>query len=484
MADTYTRVNELLKGNPLAAQYGFPRGAPDPGPEPDISHLLVPLTPRAPQPDELDAKIAAEEAAAKAEGDPDAPDISHLLTPLAAPVADAATASPAIRAKPGQPIAANTAAEGGLGPGINTAANAFIRNPIANMGQAAKQMARDPLGTMLEADRYSPSNLVQMGLQKLGLIDKTTADVMDENDHWSPEKPIGLLQQAGEAMTEYSQRPGLQPAPGWENGLTDKVAGALGTTSLFLATSVLGRGSIPAGSLLGSYMSAGEAFDEAVRQGATPEQIKQAVRIAGLGGTTEPFPIEVILNRIPMPLVGKAVGIFGRILAKVAAEGGQEVVQQGIQNFSERYVYNPDQDMTEGMLESFALGELVGGTFAAPVELAGLAAPAAATPPGTPPATPGGTPPPPGAPAAPGTVPPAPGAAPPAPPTTGPTSGMDYDPLPPLPDEEGDVAAPPPEPPVPGAAAPGVPPTPTTVPAAAAGAAPGAPPADAARASY
>ena len=130
---------------------------------------------------------------------------------------------------------------------------------------------------------------------------------------------------------------------------------------------------------MGSYMSAGEAYDEAIRQGATPEQIKQATRIAGVGGATEPLPIEIILNRIPMPLVGKAVGIMGRLLAKAAAEGGQEVLQQGIQNFSENYAYNPDQDLTEGMVTAFGIGSLVGGTFAGAVELGGgEAAPAPA----------------------------------------------------------------------------------------------------------
>ena len=230
------RINELLADNPHAGAYGYPR-QPEPfGPEPDFSHLGVSLEQQAPAtPETLETDYDPD---ARVEGEPD---FAHLGQPVG-PVRRPPVA--------GQPIAANEAAMGGFGPGINTAANALIRQPAAAIGQGLQQMARDPLGTLQAGDQWHPSNLIQSGLQKLGLFDQTGPEIQAEaaaerGPSWSPEQPIGPIKSAGEALTGFSQRPGLQAAPGWEGGLTDTVAGAFGTTALFLGTSGTGPGCPP-----------------------------------------------------------------------------------------------------------------------------------------------------------------------------------------------------------------------------------------------
>ena len=447
--DTYSRVNELLKGNPLAAKYGFPRSAPEQGPGLDISSFTTPLTPRVSEPDlsepdSLDAKINAEEEAAKAEGDPNALDISGFTRPLKSP------AKRVISAEPAQQRYSGPQDQGALSQWAGTAAGQAASGLLDLGGSVMQGIAEDPLGTTV------------------GLI-PGVGQYMPK-----PDQPIDWLYKAGQGAKEAAASGALAPYPGWENSWTATISRALGSTLPLAAASVVtGGGALAMGgtAILSSYAALDEQVQEAIRNGATEEQIKQASRLGSIGGYTEPIPIEMIFNRIPLPGLAKgALGIAGRILEKIAAEGGQEALQTAIQNFSERYVYNPNQDLTEGLAQAFAVGGIVGGGFAGAVELGGgdhTAAPGTTPPPGGTPGTPppGGTPPPPGGTPAGPLTPPAPGAAPAAPSTTGPTTGMDYDPLAPLPDEE----APPPETPPPGP-----PPTGAVIPPAAPAGAPAA----------
>ena len=111
-------------------------------------------------------------------------------------------------------------------------------------------------------------------------------------------------------------------------------------------------------------MSGGEAIDRAIQHGASKEDIIKVAKLGLLPGVSEQVPIEIMLERIPLPAMGKVLGYLGKVGGKMLAEGGQEGLQQGLQNIIEKYIYDPDQDITEGMLEAAAVGTAVGGIVA------------------------------------------------------------------------------------------------------------------------
>ncbi|HEV7247955.1 MAG TPA: LPD38 domain-containing protein [Shinella sp.] len=153
-------------------------------------------------------------------------------------------------------------------------------------------------------------------------------------------------------------------AKSYEDTWTRSISEGLGSTVPFLAAGALGPlagGAVGAGA--GSYASSGEAVDKAIQAGATKEQIMQAARYGQLPGLTEQVPMETLLERIPLPHMGRVIGAIGKVVAQAAVEGGQEAAQQAAQNIIARYVYRPDQDISEGVLEAAAVGAAVGGTM-------------------------------------------------------------------------------------------------------------------------
>lgn len=106
---------------------------------------------------------------------------------------------------------------------------------------------------------------------------------------------------------------------------------------------------------------AGEAAQTAVKRGATPEQQRQAATLGNIAGATD-------LVDVALPLLGstgRVAGLIGKVGARVLygalAEGGQEGLQQFIQNAIAKGVYKPDQDLKEDVAYSALVGAIVGG---------------------------------------------------------------------------------------------------------------------------
>ena len=107
----------------------------------------------------------------------------------------------------------------------------------------------------------------------------------------------------------------------------------------------------------GSDASAGEVIDTAIKNGATTATDHRGDPARAVPtGLSDQMPIETLFERIPLPLAGKFAGVVGKVLAQAAVEGGQEGLQQAAQNLIAKYVYKPDQDITEGVLESAGIG--------------------------------------------------------------------------------------------------------------------------------
>lgn len=189
-----------------------------------------------------------------------------------------------------------------------------------------------------------------------------------------PPQPVtsDLIYQAGQAIEDLGKdtlapRPGFEPGKSW----THDIGSGFGSVAAGIATTMIpGIGPGLAG---GMFVTSGmgEATDKAVQNKASPEQIAQAARFGSIAGATD-----VVDALLPMlGSTGKALGFIKRVgLAAVGgavAEGGQEGLQQLIQNAIAKGVYKPDQDMFEDVPRSVAIGAIVGGATAGGVAAAG-----------------------------------------------------------------------------------------------------------------
>jgi len=175
----------------------------------------------------------------------------------------------------------------------------------------------------------------------------------------------------GEWLKAYGQEnfggdPRLQEA--WDT----KIAQGFGSTLPFLALGLMPGGQV-LGPMAGTFMGRGEALENALdaqRQGkkVDRQQLLDAVGWGTIPGASESIPIENLLGRLPGGKALEAMGAIGRIGMQVLVEGGQEAFQQFAQNVIQNYVYDPKKDLTEGILESAAIGGIVGGGMGAVTE--------------------------------------------------------------------------------------------------------------------
>ena len=170
---------------------------------------------------------------------------------------------------------------------------------------------------------------------------------------------------AGLATNEWSEKH-FAAAKDYEDSWTRSIGEGLGSIAPYLvAGAVPGVGTV-AGLGAGWAGSTGEAIDRAIKAGATKEQLLEAVRLGGIPGLGEQISADVLLEKVPLPVMGKVLGALAKIAGKAMAEGGQEGLSQTMQNVIEKYVYDPNQDILEGVAEAAGMGAIVGGIVAAP----------------------------------------------------------------------------------------------------------------------
>lgn len=182
-------------------------------------------------------------------------------------------------------------------------------------------------------------------------------------EEWRARPQVPLQQnplwRAAGSIDEFG-RETLGATPGFEDSLTRDVGGGFGSLLSILGMSYLN----PSLALLGGQAAGqGEAAQRAIQSGATEEQARRAAYLGTAAGATE-------LVDILLPKIGGAAAASGfirkvgvPILKASFAEGGQEGVQQLIQNAIAKGVYKPDQDYLEGVPRSVLVGAIVGGGF-------------------------------------------------------------------------------------------------------------------------
>lgn len=140
------------------------------------------------------------------------------------------------------------------------------------------------------------------------------------------------------------------------NSWADKVGGMGGSIASFLlARKAGGRVGLDAFAV---YSGQGQAYQDALKAGASPEIAFKAASFGGFIGVTDVLPIERL---VASPKVTKALFALAISAGKQAMiEGGQEGFQQYMQNVLAKTLYKPDQDVSQGVWESTVLGAIGG----------------------------------------------------------------------------------------------------------------------------
>jgi hypothetical protein len=252
---------------------------------------------------------------------------------------------------------------------------------VASAYERAKQRERAPtapeeegslLGIIPEAIKGTASGVA--GLIESGLYGASF--LLPEEQEQAARRAIT---RGGEAVQEF-----LAPAAGYEDSVTRKFTGALGSTLPFLATAPLSLPvAIGAGLAMGTAAGAGEAAQRAEAAGATEEEISRAAGLGIIPGASEmlvPLGIGRSVGRLRKALGEDTVdaitaqlqraGAVGRVTGAGAAEGIQEAATEIAQNLIAQEVYDPETDLLTGTGESLGYGAGVGGFIQAIAELA------------------------------------------------------------------------------------------------------------------
>ncbi len=222
------------------------------------------------------------------------------------------------------------------------------------------------------------------------------------------------LVKAGKSVADAA-REAYPVTPGFEGSLTSQLGEAAGSTLPLLPLGLLGG---PAVTLAGTAAGAGESYDTAKRDFATARrddraglynaglgaeaerQARLAAQLGTMPGASEAVPIDIFFDMAARRIPGlRAVSprfreAFKRVAAQTMAEGGQEGFQTFTQNVIQQMTTNPEQELSEDVLKSMALGGAVGGGMQTGMEVgagaidAGKAAVDAVKGPGQRPATP------------------------------------------------------------------------------------------------
>lgn len=230
---------------------------------------------------------------------------------------------------------------------------------IQRTGQAPRELTRGEKA--LEVAKAVPRSAIR-GLSDVG----GTLGVFGETGERGARAVAGLGESGVEAL-------GLTPdeLAQYDPSLVrpTQVAEGFGSIVPFVASEALGkRVRIPLQALMGAGMGAAQQRREIEAQEAATGQpvsaFERALAQAGGAaiGLSEMAPIPGLVASRP----GRA---FQRVARSAVEEGAQEAGSQAAQNVVEKLTYNPEQEVSEGALESAILGGVVGGGTRTGIEL-------------------------------------------------------------------------------------------------------------------
>lgn len=194
---------------------------------------------------------------------------------------------------------------------------------------------------------------VQASLRAIGLTD--FADALAEPVPWWVD-PAQILKQPGEAIGAVAED--IRPAKEDRNLATD-IAGGVGQVSAQITTAMLTGGLSSVVSLL---TMAAQGADQQAKQieesGAEKGDGTDAALVSGAAITilTERWGLGNLLDKIPAAIKTR----LGRMVAGFGSEASQEVVEGVLQNLVALGLYDPTQQLFEGVERAGTVGGFVG----------------------------------------------------------------------------------------------------------------------------
>jgi hypothetical protein len=171
------------------------------------------------------------------------------------------------------------------------------------------------------------------------------------------------LYKTGKAFESFAKE-ALSAAPGWEDSWTREIASGAGSMVAGLGLSAIPYAgpALATSVFLGAGM--GEAAERAIKAGATEEQARKAAELGAVAGAIDMTDMLLISLGSTGKALSAAKAIGTRAIYGAMTQGGQEGVQELIQNAIEQGLYNPDKALHENVAKSAAIGMIVGGIAA------------------------------------------------------------------------------------------------------------------------
>lgn len=203
------------------------------------------------------------------------------------------------------------------------------------------------------------SSAVKRGIRAIGLTD--FADALEQPAPWWVD-PAQILKRPGEAIGVVAEdvRPPVE-----ERNIVTEIAGGLGQVSAQIALALTTGGASSIVSLLsmaamGADQQSKQMQAAGVEEG-TPEADAAIASGAAITVLTERYGLGNLLEKIPAAVKSR----IGRVLAGFGSEASQEIVEQVLQNLTALALYDPTQEIFEGVERSGEVGGIVGAIVAA-----------------------------------------------------------------------------------------------------------------------
>jgi hypothetical protein len=181
------------------------------------------------------------------------------------------------------------------------------------------------------------------------------------------EMPLGKL---GQYIEDVGTGPGGVLEPHRDMGVVGDIASGAGSLAGTVLPAVAGPGGANVAKALLPFAGSSEAADRARKAGASPSEVLKAAQYGTIAGATDLVDLELARAGL-LPggkVVGSAIQATRSVLRQKAIqaleggiiEGGQEGLQQWIQNVIAKGIYNPLQNVWDEVAYNAFLGSVIG----------------------------------------------------------------------------------------------------------------------------
>lgn len=224
------------------------------------------------------------------------------------------------------------------------------------------------LRTQITGDAAMPLSLKMPLLHSLG---EAEAGLLDQPPYPTSNKLADQpLMQGAKAVEGFAQRQ-FPVSDANAQSIPGQLAQGLGSTLSFIPAGLLG----PVGLTIAAGLSGAGQSQQAAEQfqgGTTDEQQIKAGLSGIIPGLGDALPVENLIRPLRFLPQGARTRIgqfFEHALQQALLEGGTEGAQQFLQNVFAWQTYNPDQALSEGVLQNALVGGAVGGALGGPAGL-------------------------------------------------------------------------------------------------------------------